>query len=100
MLRIAGQTRQSRQSCQARQSTQSARIRIANQSIQPIYLDQAIWITRSDYSNRLGQTTRSHISDPPGQIDMAVARHCYVIVSIDYVDDIRMMRSLSGVTIR
>ena len=94
MLRIAGQTGQSRQSCQARQSTQSTCIRIVNQSIQPIYLDQAIWITRSDYSNRLDQTTRSHISDPLGQIDMTVAWRCHVMTSIDDVDDIRMMRSL------
>ena len=97
MLRIASQTRQP---CQAHRSTQSTRIRIANQSIQPIYLDQAIWITRSDYSNRLGQATRSPISDPLGQIDVVVVWHCHVTISIDDVDDIKMMRSLDDVTIR
>ena len=94
MLQIASQTRQ------ARQSIQSARIRIANQSIQPICLDQAIWITRSDYSNRLGQTIRSSISNPLGQIDMAAAWRCHVIIPIDDVDDIRMMESLGDVSIR
>ena len=94
MLRIASQTRQSRQ------SIQSTHIRIANQSIQPIYLNQAIWITRSDYSNRLGQATRSPISDPLGQIDVVVVWHCHVTISIDDVDDIKMMRSLDDVTIR
>ena len=91
MLRITNQTRQTHQ---VRQSIQFTRIRIANQSTQPIYLDQVIWITRSDYSNRFSQTIRSPISDPIGQIDVAVAWRCYGMISIDDVDDIRMMRSL------